>query len=62
MLASAKRRANARRCRSPTCRTEPASDILDMVIRAGYRAVLIVPLLGAERIVGALVVRRKTAG
>ena len=43
-------------------RTEPASDILDMVIRAGYRAVLIVPLLGAERIVGALVVRRKRPG
>jgi signal transduction histidine kinase len=42
--------------------TEPASDILDMVIRAGYRAVLIVPLLGAERIVGALVVRRKRPG
>ena len=33
-----------------------------MVVRAGYRAVLIVPLLGAERIVGALVVRRKTPG
>jgi signal transduction histidine kinase len=42
--------------------TEPPSDILDMVIRAGYRAVLIVPLLGAERIVGALVVRRKRPG
>jgi signal transduction histidine kinase len=42
--------------------TEPASDILDMVIRAGYRAVLIVPLLGADRIIGALVVRRKRPG
>jgi len=32
------------------------------VVRAGYRAVLIIPLLGAERIVGALVVRRKRPG
>ena len=31
-------------------------------MRAGYRAVLIVPLLGANRIVGALLVRRKTPG
>ena len=41
---------------------EPPSHNLDVVLRAGYRAVLIVPLLGAERIVGALVVRRKTPG
>jgi signal transduction histidine kinase len=41
---------------------EPPSQNLDVVVRAGYRAVLIVPLLGAERIVGALVVRRKTPG
>jgi signal transduction histidine kinase len=41
---------------------EPPSDNLDVVLRAGYRAILIVPLLGAERIVGALVVRRKTPG
>jgi signal transduction histidine kinase len=41
---------------------EPPSEILDVVLRAGYRAVLIVPLLGANRIVGALLVRRKTPG
>src|SRR3984893_18419760 len=41
---------------------EPPSQNLEVVLRAGYRAVLIVPLLGAERIVGALVVRRKTPG
>jgi hypothetical protein len=41
---------------------EPASEILELVVRAGYRTVLIVPLLGAERIVGALVVRRKRPG
>jgi signal transduction protein with GAF and PtsI domain len=37
-------------------RDQPASEILDMIVRAGFRAVLIVPLLGAERIIGALVV------
>ena len=31
-------------------------------MRAGFRALLIIPLLGAERIVGALVVRRKRPG
>jgi signal transduction histidine kinase len=41
---------------------QPASEFLDIVVRAGFRAVLIVPLLGAERIVGALVVRRKRPG
>src|SRR5215472_2101958 len=41
---------------------EPPSPNLEVVVRAGYRAVLIIPLLGAERIVGALVVRRKRPG
>jgi signal transduction histidine kinase len=41
---------------------EPPSDVLEVVLRAGYRAVLIVPLLGANRIVGALLVRRKRPG
>jgi signal transduction histidine kinase len=36
--------------------------VLDIVIRAGFRAFLAVPLLGADRIVGALVVRRKEPG
>jgi signal transduction histidine kinase len=35
---------------------------LDVVIRAGYRAYLAVPLLGTDRIIGALVVRRKEPG
>ncbi len=43
-------------------RNEPASGVLDMVIRAGFRALLIVPLLGADKIVGALVVRRRAPG
>ena len=54
--------ANARRCRLPTCKRSRASEVLDVVVRAGFRAVLIVPLLGADRIVGALVVRRKRPG
>jgi signal transduction histidine kinase len=36
--------------------------VLDIIIRAGFRALLGVPLLGADRIVGALVVRRKQPG
>jgi GAF domain-containing protein len=33
-----------------------------VIVRAGFRALLTVPLLGADRIVGALVVRRKAPG
>jgi signal transduction histidine kinase len=36
--------------------------VLDIVVRAGYRAVLIVPLLRPDQIVGALVVRRREPG
>jgi len=35
---------------------------LEIVVRAGYRALLIVPLLRPDRIVGVLVVRRKLPG
>ena len=35
---------------------------LDVIIRAGFRAILYVPMLGADKIVGALVVRRKQPG
>ena len=38
------------------------SATIDIIVRAGFRALLIVPLLGADRIVGALVVRRKQPG
>src|SRR5262249_51128885 len=41
---------------------EPSSPIVDIVIRAGYRAVLVVPLLRPGEVVGALVVRRKQPG
>jgi signal transduction histidine kinase len=38
------------------------SMVLDVIVRAGYRGILIVPMLGPDRIVGALVVRRKEPG
>jgi signal transduction histidine kinase len=41
---------------------DPLSPVLDVIVRAGFRALLVVPLLGPDRIVGALVVRRKQPG
>ena len=38
------------------------SATLDIIVRAGFRALLFVPLLGTDRIVGALVVRRRLPG
>jgi signal transduction histidine kinase len=46
----------------PDVQNDPASPVLDVLVRAGFRAWLTVPLLGADRIVGALVVRRKQPG
>jgi signal transduction histidine kinase len=46
----------------PDVQKDPSSLVLDVIVRAGFRALLIVPLLGAERIVGALVVRRRQPG
>ncbi len=43
-------------------REEPALPAQQVVLRAGYRARLVVPLIGAEGVVGALVVRRKAPG
>jgi len=43
-------------------RDEPASAVNDIVLREGYRSVLIIPLLRPDHIFGALVVRRKTPG
>ncbi len=43
-------------------REAPASLLNDIILKAGYRALLVVPLLRPERIVGALVVRRKQPG
>jgi signal transduction histidine kinase len=41
---------------------DPSSPVLDVILRAGFRGHLTVPLLGADRILGALVVRRKQPG
>jgi GAF domain-containing protein len=41
---------------------EDASSVLDVIVQAGFRALLIVPLLRPDQIVGALVVRRKQPG
>ena len=43
-------------------REEPASDINEITLRAGYRARMVAPLLRGEDIVGTLVVRRRTPG
>jgi signal transduction histidine kinase len=45
----------------PDIQSDPSA-VLDAIVRAGFRALLTVPLLGADRIVGALVVRRKEPG
>ena len=46
----------------PDVQSDPASPVLDVIVRAGFRALLTVPLLGTDRVVGALVVRRKQPG
>jgi signal transduction histidine kinase len=43
-------------------RDELASAVNDIVLREGYRSILVIPLLRSDNIVGALVVRRKTPG
>jgi signal transduction histidine kinase len=45
----------------PDVQADPSS-VLDVIVQAGFRALLVVPLLAAERIVGALVVRRRAPG
>jgi signal transduction histidine kinase len=57
-------RATAQRApvQIPDLVKEPSSPIVNIVIRAGYRAVLVVPLLRPGEIVGTLVVRRKQPG
>jgi len=46
----------------PDVRNEPQTPMNDIILREGYRAVLVMPLLRPDRIVGALVVRRKKPG
>jgi GAF domain-containing protein len=43
-------------------RDEPPSPVREIAMRAGFHARLVVPLVGTDRVVGALVVRRKQPG
>jgi len=43
-------------------REEPPSPLREIAVRAGYRARLTVPLVGVDKVVGALVIRRKQPG
>jgi signal transduction histidine kinase len=43
-------------------RNEPQTEVTELILHAGYRALLVVPLVGVDRVVGALVVRRKEPG
>jgi signal transduction histidine kinase len=45
----------------PDIQARPSAT-LDVIVRVGFRALLVVPLMGTDRIVGALVVRRKQPG
>ena len=42
--------------------TSPPTPARDIIARAGYRALLVVPLLGRDHVIGVLVVRRKQPG
>jgi signal transduction histidine kinase len=47
---------------TPDMRDEPPSPAREVAMRAGLRARLVVPLISADKVVGALVVRRKQVG
>jgi signal transduction histidine kinase len=53
--------AQRRPIQVPDIQSDPSS-VLDVIVRAGFRALLTVPLLATDRIVGALVVRRRAPG
>jgi signal transduction histidine kinase len=42
--------------------TAPSTDTTNIVLAAGYRALMVIPLLRVDRVVGALVVRRRAPG
>ena len=46
----------------PDLEAEPPTPMRDLVLSAGYRGLLVVPLLQPGRVVGALVVRRRVPG
>ena len=41
---------------------QPTSDVNEIILRAGYRALLVAPLLRGKDVVGMLVIRRRTPG
>src|SRR5262249_30079982 len=43
-------------------RDEAATDLNELILGAGYRARMVAPLFGGEKIIGMLVVRRRTPG
>jgi signal transduction histidine kinase len=43
-------------------RDEPPTPVREIAMRAGFRARLVLPLVGPDRVVGALVIRRKQPG
>src|SRR5712691_938874 len=47
---------------TPDLKDAAPSPVLSILLRAGYRALLVVPLLGPEGLIGLLVVRRKAPG
>ncbi len=47
---------------NPDLLTEPDTPLNKLIIEAGFRALLVMPLLRPDRIVGALVVRRRAPG
>ena len=53
---------SAGRCRLPTCKDEAPTAVNDIIVRSGYRALLLAPLLRGQDIVGILVVRREAPG
>ena len=61
-FSEAVRAATQRREPDQVADLQPSSRANELIMRLGYRARLVVPLLAADRIVGALVVRRKAPG
>ena len=46
----------------PDLAAEPVNPVTGIILKAGFRALLVIPLLGRDHIVGALVVRRRAPG
>jgi GAF domain-containing protein len=54
--------ASQRPVQIPDIAEEPAYPVRDVMLRAGFRAFLVVPLVREDRLIGLLVVRRRTPG